>query len=142
MSNKKFVISSSKKNVEIIITSKFELIIFFGGIIYPFFRKNSNNLLNEETQFTDWIFPTFCCFPSSIVCLFLYLLNKLYKLLCYGNPGVDLWESCNFIPDFLYFRTSEIIELYISIFFLIYISYLINQNSLLIFFKVKMVQLK
>ena len=97
------------------------LFIFFGGIIYPFFIKNSNNLLNEETQFTDWIFPTFCCFPSSIVCLFLYLLNKLYKLLCYGNPGVDLWESCNFIPDFLYFRTSEIIELYISIFFLIYI---------------------
>ena len=38
------------------------LFIFFGGIIYPFFRKNSNNLLNEETQFTDWIFPTFCCF--------------------------------------------------------------------------------
>ena len=39
--------------------------------------------------------------------------------MCYGTPGIDI--KCKYIPSLLFFRTSEIIELYISFFLLIYI---------------------
>lgn len=88
--------------------------VLFGGIYCPLFLSKNN--------IGDWkylAYPSFYCFPSSIVCLLFYLLDNSYKFLCYGKPGFDI--SCNYIPTILYLRTSEIIELYISLFLLIYI---------------------
>ena len=89
--------------------------VLFGGIFCPFYfiiNKNTNN-------FKYWIFPNIYCFPTALICLFFYLLDNSYKFLCYGRPGIDI--SCKYIPSLLHFRTSEIIELYIALFLLIYI---------------------
>ena len=90
--------------------------VIFGGIFCPFFNKK--NFLNSK-KLTAWIYPTIYCFPTSLICLFYYLLDNSYKLLCHGTPGIDI--KCKYIPNLLYFRTSEILELYISFFLLIYI---------------------
>jgi len=90
--------------------------VIFGGIFCPFFNKK--NFLNSK-KLTTWIYPTIYCFPTSLICLFYYLLDNSYKFLCYGTPGIDI--KCKYIPNLLYFRTSEILELYISFFLLIYI---------------------
>ena len=97
---------------------RFVLIFFviFGGIFCPFLNKK--NILNSK-KITTWIYPTIYCFPTSLICLLYYLLDNFYKFLCYGTPGVDI--TCKYIPSLLFFRTSEIIELYISFFLLIYI---------------------
>ena len=90
--------------------------VIFGGIFCPFFNKK--NFLNSK-KLTVWIYPTIYCFPTSLICLFYYLLDNSYKFLCHGTPGIDI--KCKYIPNLLYFRTSEILELYISFFLLIYI---------------------
>ena len=97
---------------------RFALIFFviFGGIFCPFLNKK--NILNSK-KLTAWIYPTIYCFPTSLICLLYYLLDNFYKFLCYGTPGIDI--TCKYIPSLLHFRTSEIIELYISFFLLIYI---------------------
>ena len=97
---------------------RFLLIFFviFGGIFCPFLNKK--NILNSK-KLTAWIYPTIYCFPTSLICLFYYLLDNSYKFLCHGTPGIDI--KCKYIPNLLYFRTSEILELYISFFLLIYI---------------------
>ena len=93
------------------------IFVIFGGILSPFFIKKINKG-NDKNKFL--IFPTICCFPTSIICLFFYLLDNLYKIFCSGTPGIDI--TCKYIPQLFYFRTSEIIEIYISLFLLIYIS--------------------
>ena len=90
--------------------------VIFGGIFCPFFNKK--NFLNSN-KLTVWLYPTIYCFPTSLICLFYYLLDNSYKFLCHGTPGIDI--KCKYIPNLLYFRTSEILELYISFFLLIYI---------------------
>ena len=90
--------------------------VIFGGIFCPFLNKK--NILNSK-KLTAWIYPTIYCFPTSLICLLYYLLDNSYKFLCYGTPGIDI--TCKYIPSLLHFRTSEIIELYISFFLLIYI---------------------
>ena len=91
------------------------ILILFGGIFCPFYFSVNKNIYS----FKYLIIPNIYCFPTAFIFLFFYLLDNSYKFLCYGNPGIDI--SCKYIPLLLYFRTSEIIELYIAIFFLIYI---------------------
>ena len=90
--------------------------VIVGGIICPLFLYRGL----KSYDFKYWIYPDSNCFPTSLICLFFYLLDNSYKLLCSGTPGVDI--KCKYIPSLLHFRTSEIIELYISLFLLIYIS--------------------
>ena len=90
------------------------IFVLVGGVFCPFFSKNSNK---EKLKY--WILPNIYCFPASIICLFFYLLDNSYKILCYGKPGIDI--TCKHIPVLLLFRTSEIIELYIALFLFIYI---------------------
>ena len=90
--------------------------VIFGGIFCPFLNKK--NILNSK-KLTTWIYPTIYCFPTSLICLLYYFLDISYKFFCYGTPGIDI--KCKYIPSLLHFRTSEIIELYISFFLLIYI---------------------
>ena len=100
---------------------RFLLIIFviLGGIILPlYFNNNKNTFLHKSESFKLFC-PTFYSLPSSFMCLFIYSLDNLYKILCHGTPGVDI--KCKYIPELLYFRTSEILEFYISFFLLIYI---------------------
>ena len=88
------------------------LFVIAGGLICPFINiklKNKYRIL----------YPTIYCFPSSFICFFYYILDNSYKFLCHGTPGVDI--QCKYIPSLFHIRTSEIIELYISIFLLIYI---------------------
>ena len=100
---------------------RFVLILFviLGGTILPFFFDNNKNSFLLKSDSLKWFYPTFCCFPSSLMCLFVYSLDNLYKILCYGTPGIDI--KCKYIPELFYFRTSEIVEFYISFFLLIYI---------------------
>ena len=90
--------------------------VLFGGILSPLFshNKDKNNL-----TFKYILFPEISCFITSAFCLFFYLLDNSYKILCSGTPGIDI--SCKFIPQLFVFRTSEIIEFYIALFLLIYI---------------------
>ena len=90
--------------------------VLFGGILSPLFsyNKDKNNL-----TFQYIFFPEISCFITSAFCLFFYLLDNSYKILCTGTPGIDI--SCKFIPQLFFFRTSEIIEFYIALFLLIYI---------------------
>ena len=90
--------------------------VLFGGILSPLFshNKDKNNL-----TFKYIFFPEISCFITSAFCLFFYLLDNSYKILCSGTPGIDI--SCKFIPQLFVFRTSEIIEFYIALFLLIYI---------------------
>ena len=100
---------------------RFLLIIFviLGGIILPlYFNNNKNTFLHKSESFKLFC-PTFYSLPSSFMCLFIYSLDNLYKILCHGTPGIDI--KCKYIPELLYFRTSEILEFYISFFLLIYI---------------------
>ena len=90
--------------------------VLIGGIICPIFLSNNINI--NSLKF--WIYPTYHSFPTSLICLFFFLLDNSYKILCFGEPGID--NYCKYLPYFLYFRTSEIIELYIALFLLIYIS--------------------
>ena len=92
------------------------LFVLFGGILSPLFshNKDKNNL-----TFQYIFFPEISCFITSAFCLFFYLLDNSYKILCSGTPGIDI--SCKFIPQLFVFRTSEIIEFYIALFLLIYI---------------------
>ena len=89
--------------------------VLFGGIFCPFYYSINKNIHNLKY----WIFPNIYCFPTALICLFFYLLDNSYKFLCYGRPGIDI--KCKYIPSILHFRTSEIIELYIAFFLLIYI---------------------
>ena len=90
--------------------------IFFAGILLPlYYLKKNKNIL--RTQYI--LFPDISCLPTSLICLFFYILDNLYKTLCSGTPGIDI--SCEFIPDLFVLRTSEIIEFYIALFLLIYI---------------------
>ena len=100
---------------------RFVLILFviLGGTIIPLFFDNSKKYFLLKYDSLKWFCPTFCCFPSSLTCLFIYSLDNLYKILCYGTPGIDI--KCKYIPELFYFRTSEILEFYISFFLLIYI---------------------
>jgi len=90
--------------------------VIIAGIFCPFLNKK--NILNQN-KLTSFIYPTIYSFPTSLICLFYYLLDNSYKFLCYGTPGIDI--KCKYIPSLLHIRTSEIIELYISFFLLIYI---------------------
>ena len=90
--------------------------VIIAGITCPLL--NRKNIFNEN-KLRFWIYPTIYCFPTSLVCLFYYLLDNSYKFLCYGTPGIDI--NCKYLPILLHIRTSEIIELYISLFLLIYI---------------------
>ena len=94
------------------------LLTFFvlvGGILCPFYFNKNKNIKN----FKYWILPKIYCFPTALVCLFFYILDNSYKILCYGKPGINI--TCKYIPQVLVFRTSEIIELYFALFLLIYI---------------------
>ena len=96
------------------------LLLFFvivGGIYFPLFYKNKK--LNRKNNISFFLFPTTCCLPTSLICLFFYLLDNLYKKLCHGTPGVDI--TCDYIPDLFRLRTSEIIEFYIAVFLFIYL---------------------
>ena len=88
--------------------------VIFGGLYLSFFNKEL-----KLNNFRTLIYPTFHCFPTSLICLLFYLLDNSYKLLCFGKPGFDL--SCKFLPAVLILRTSEIIEFYISFFLFIYL---------------------
>jgi len=90
--------------------------VIITGIFCPFLNKK--NILNSK-KLTSYIYPTIYCFPTSLICLLYYLLDNSYKFLCYGTPGIDI--QCKYIPSLFHIRTSEIIELYISFFLLIYI---------------------
>ena len=90
------------------------LFVLVGGIICPFYFSNNNT-----NNLKQWILPKIYCFPTSLICLFFYLLDNSYKFLCYGKPGIDI--TCKYIPILFYLRTSEIIEFYIAFFLLIYI---------------------
>ena len=90
------------------------LFVLFGGILYPLYFSNNNT-----NDIKYWVFPSIHCFPTSLIFLFFYFLDNSYKILCSGTPGIDI--NCNYIPTILYFRTSEIIELYLALFLLIYI---------------------
>ena len=100
---------------------RFLLIIFviFGGIILPFSFNNNKNTFLLKSDSMKLFCPSFCSFPSSLMCLFIYSLDNLYKILCHGTAGVDI--KCKYIPQLFVFRTSEIIELYFALFLLIYI---------------------
>jgi len=91
------------------------LFVLVGGILCPFYFNKKININNLK----HWIFPEIYCFPTSLVCLFFYILDNSYKILCYGKPGIDI--TCKYIPQLFVFRTSEIIELYFALFLLIYI---------------------
>ena len=91
------------------------LFVLVGGILCPFYFNKKININNLK----HWIFPKIYCFPTSLVCLFFYILDNSYKILCYGKPGIDI--TCRYIPQLFIFRTSEIIELYFALFLLIYI---------------------
>mgnify|MGYP000061785655 CR=1 FL=1 len=108
--------NQDKKKLKIFIIDDKQLNAFVtpGQKIFIF----SGLILNSK-KLTAWIYPTIYCFPTSLICLLYYLLDILYKFFCYGTPGIDI--KCKYIPSLLHFRTSEIIELYISFFLLIYI---------------------
>ena len=93
--------------------------VLFGGILSPLFshNKDKNNL-----TFKYILFPEISCFITSVFCLFFYLLDNSYKILCSGTPGIDI--SCKFIPQLFVFRTSEIIEFYIALFLLILVAFM------------------
>ena len=91
--------------------------ILFAGIFSPFFLQNRKKFF-KHSGVKDFILPTVCCLPTSIMCVFFYLLDKVSQILCSGT-GATL--SCEYFPKILFFRTSEIVELYISLFLLIYI---------------------
>lgn len=91
--------------------------IFFGGIFYPTYLYLTKKKITEKFHFL--IVPTSCCLPTSLICLFFYALDNLYKIICFGTPGVDI--KCKFIHPLFHLRTSEIIELYISLFLLVYV---------------------
>ena len=94
------------------------LFIFFGGIFIPFYLKiKKKKLYSRSVQF--WLFPNICCIPSAIICLFFYILDNIYKFVCFGTPGIDI--KCNYIPYIFVLRTSEIIELFVSLFLFIYV---------------------
>ena len=48
-----------------------------------------------------------------------YILDNTYKFVCYGTPGIDI--KCNYIPYLFVLRTSEILELFMSLFLFIYV---------------------
>ena len=50
--------------------------VLFGGIICPFYFNKNNN----KTSLKFWIFPKIYCFPTSVVCLFFYILDNSYKV--------------------------------------------------------------
>ena len=94
------------------------LFIFFGGIFIPFYLKiKKKKLYSRSVQF--WLFPNICCIPSAIICLFFYILDNIYKFICFGTPGIDI--KCNYIPYLFVLRTSEILELFMSLFLFIYV---------------------
>ena len=94
------------------------LFIFFGGIFIPFYLKiKKKKLYPRSVQF--WLFPNICCIPSAIICLFFYILDNIYKFICFGTPGIDI--KCNYIPYLFVLRTSEILELFMSLFLFIYV---------------------
>ena len=90
--------------------------VFVGGIFIPIFFRNKR-ISNQSIKY--WIYPTICCLPASLICLFFYLLDNLYKSICRGTPGIDI--RCDYIPGLLLLRTSEIIEFYIAFFLFVYV---------------------
>jgi hypothetical protein len=94
------------------------LFIFLGGIFLPFYLKiKKKKLYSRNIKF--WLFPNICCMPSALICLFFYILDNTYKFVCYGTPGIDI--KCNYIPYLFVLRTSEILELFMSLFLFIYV---------------------
>ena len=89
--------------------------VLFGGIFCPLYFSDKKYSKSIKSH----LIPTIYCFPTSLMCLFFYLLDNSYKILCYGIPGVDI--TCKFIPELFHLRTSEIIEFYIAYFLFIYI---------------------